>query len=182
MPIAGTLELSNGTAPTTPAAGNLDLYVDVADKRVKSIDETPATRVYVDRDSVETLTHKTLHADGVITSKGGGVGYETGAGGTIGQATNKSTGVTLNTFSGQITMDPAALGPSVVVSFLLTNAKIAAGDVLVLNHISGGTVGAYLLNAQSAGASATITVTNISAGSLSEAIVIAFAIIKAVTA
>ena len=33
----------------------------------------------------------------------GGIGYATGAGGTVMQATNKATGVTLNTVSGQIT-------------------------------------------------------------------------------
>jgi len=182
MPVAAILELGSGSAPSTPATGNVDVYVDEADKRLKSIDETPTTRVYVDRDSVETLTHKTLHADGGITSKGGGVGYETGAGGTIAQLTNKSTGVTLDKFSGQITMDAAALAAGAIVSFVLTNATIAAGDVLVVNHIAGGTAGAYVLNVASAAGSATITVTNISAGALSEAIVIAFAIIKAVTA
>jgi len=51
-----------------------------------------------------------------------------------------------------------------------------------LNHISGGTAGSYLLNAQSAAGSASINVRNITTGSLSEAIVIAFAVIKATTA
>jgi hypothetical protein len=54
--------------------------------------------------------------------------------------------------------------------------------VLILNHISGGTAGSYLLNAQSAAGSASINVRNITVGSLSEAIVIAFAVIKATTA
>jgi len=109
-------------------------------------------------------------------------GYGTGAGGTVTQATNKSTGVTLNTRCGQVTLNNAALAADTTVSFVLTNSAIAAGDVLILNHISGGTAGSYLLNARSAGGSATIDVRNITAGSLSEAIVIAFAVIKATTA
>jgi len=109
-------------------------------------------------------------------------GYGSGAGGTVTQATNKSTGVTLNTRCGQVTMNNAALNANTTVSFVLTNSDIAAGDVLVLNHISGGTAGSYLLNARSAAGSATIDVRNITAGSLSEAIVIAFAVIKATTA
>lgn len=109
-------------------------------------------------------------------------GYGSGAGGTVTQATNKSTGVTLNTRCGQVTMNNAALNADTTVSFVLTNSDIAAGDVLVLNHISGGTAGSYLLNARSAAGSATIDVRNITAGSLSEAIVIAFAVIKATTA
>jgi len=48
--------------------------------------------------------------------------------------------------------------------------------------ISGGTAGSYLLNAQCAAGSANINVRNITTGSLSEAIVIAFAVIKAVAA
>jgi hypothetical protein len=109
-------------------------------------------------------------------------GYGTGAGGTVTQATNKSTGVTLNTRCGQITLNNAVLAADTTVSFVLTNSAIAAGDVLILNHISGGTAGSYLLNARSAAGSATIDVRNITAGSLSEAIVIAFAVIKATTA
>lgn len=112
----------------------------------------------------------------------GSVGYATGAGGTVTQATSKSTGVTLNKSCGQITLNNAALAASAIVSFTLTNSTISAGDVLILNHISGGTAGAYALNAQSAAGSASINVRNATAGSLSEAIVIAYAVIKAVTA
>jgi hypothetical protein len=105
----------------------------------------------------------------------------TGFGGTVAQATNKSTGVTLNTATGQITMNNAALGAGTIVSFTLTDSTIAATDVLSLNHISGGTVGSYTLNAQCAAGSATINVRNNTAGSLSEAIVLQFALIKGAT-
>jgi hypothetical protein len=110
------------------------------------------------------------------------IGYATGAGGTVTQATSKATGVTLNTASGQITMNNAALAAGAIVSFVLTDSAIAATDVLILNHISGGTPGSYSLNARAAAGSATIDVRNNSAGSLSEAIVIQFALIKAVNA
>ena len=109
-------------------------------------------------------------------------GYATGAGGTVTQATSKATGVTLSKSTGQITLAGDALAASTTVSFTLTNTVIEAGDILIMNHISAGTAGSYLLNAQSAAGSASINVRNISLGSLSEAIVIAFAVIKAVTA
>lgn len=115
-----------------------------------------------------------------INSPVAGVGYSTGAGGTVTQATSKSTGVTLSTNCGAITMHNAALAAGTIVSFTLTNTSIAATDVLVLNHISGGTVGSYTLNAQCAAGSATINVRNNTAGSLGEAIVIQFAVIKGV--
>jgi len=108
----------------------------------------------------------------------GTFGYGTGRG-TITQATNKSTGVTLNAPCGAITMNGAALNADTTVSFTLTSSSIAATDLLILNHVSGGTAGAYTLNAQAAAGSASINVRNITAGSLSEAIVIGFAVIKA---
>lgn len=125
-----------------------------------------------------------IASTGLVTSSSptAGVGYATGAGGTVTQATDKSTGVSLNAQCGAITMNNAALNAGVIVSFVLTNTAIAATDVLILNHISGGTVGSYTLNAQPAAGSATINVRNNTAGNLSEAIVIQFAIINGVNA
>ena len=117
-----------------------------------------------------------------VISGTGKQGYATGSGGIVTQGTNKATGVTLSKSTGQITLDGASLAASTTVSFALTNTVIEAGDILVMNHISGGTAGSYLLNAQTSAGAASINVRNISLGSLSEAIVIAFAVIKAVSA
>ena len=127
------------------------------------------------------LTHAEVDANftNLNTDK---AGYITGEGGTVTQATSKATAVTLSKKCGQITMHNASLAADTTVSFTLTNTTIAATDLLVLNHVSGGTAGSYLLNAQAAAGSASINVRNITAGSLSEAIVIGFAVIKAVTA
>ena len=127
------------------------------------------------------LTHTEVDANftNLNTDK---AGYITGDGGTVTQATSKSTAVTLNKKCGTVTLNNAALAADAIVSFTLTNSTIAATDVIVLNHASAGTAGKYALNAQAAAGSASINVTNISAGSLSEAIVIRFAVIKAVTA
>ena len=108
---------------------------------------------------------------------GGQLGYSTDAQGSVTQLTSKSTGVTLNKSSGQITMNNAALGATTNVTFTLTNSLIGVRDVLVLN-VYGGTSGSYNVWVSGlAEGSATITVRNITAGSLSEAIVINFAII-----
>jgi hypothetical protein len=117
-----------------------------------------------------------------VISGTGKQGYATGSGGTVTQLTSKATGVTLSKSTGQITLNAAALAADTTVSFTLTNTVIEAGDILIMNHISAGTAGSYLLNAQSAAGSASINVRNITTGSLSEAIVIAFAVIKAVAA
>jgi hypothetical protein len=125
------------------------------------------------------LTHTEVDANftNLNTDK---AGYVAGEGGTVTQATSKSTGVTLSKKCGQITMNAAALAADTTVTFTLTNTEIVATDIIVLNHVSGGTAGSYLLNAQAGSGSASINVRNITGGALSEAIVIGFAIIKAV--
>lgn len=136
----------------------------------------------------QTLTNKTLtspainNPTGALTLASGSLGYATGNGGTVTQATSKATGVTLNKPSGEITLNNAALAAGVAVSFTLTNSAIAAGDRIILNHASGGTFMAYALDAQAGAGSALVGVRNLTAGSLSEAIVIGFAVIKGATA
>jgi hypothetical protein len=106
------------------------------------------------------------------------IGYASGAQGTVTQLTSKSTGVTLNKSSGQITMDAASLGAATNVTFTLTNSTLSAKDVLILNVSGAATSGAYnaWVSSMTAG-SATITLRNISASPLAEAVVLNFAII-----
>ena len=107
----------------------------------------------------------------------GQLGYTTAAQGTVTQATSKSTAVTLNKSAGQITMDAASLATVTNVTFTLTNSLLSAKDVLILN-VTNGTSGAYNAWVSSMGAgTATITLRNISGSTLSEAVVINFAII-----
>lgn len=125
-----------------------------------------------------------LTATGAIVSSGtAGIGYTGGAGGTVTQITSKSTGVTLNKLCGLITLNSAALASAAIVTFTVTNSTTAANDVIFTQHDSGGTVGAYTITANTpAAGSFKITVRNNTAGSLSEAIVIRYATIKAVIA
>lgn len=106
------------------------------------------------------------------------IGYGTDAQGTVTQATDKSTAVTLNKSAGRITMANVALGATTNVTFTLNNSLISSNDVLILNVSGNATVGAYNLwvNSLSAG-SASITLRNTTAGSLTEAVIINFAII-----
>lgn len=117
-----------------------------------------------------------------ILSSGGGIGYTTGAGGAVAQATSKATGVTLNEHCGTITLHNATLAANTTVGFTFTNSNIAATDIVVLVHDSVGTLGAYGFAVTPATGSATVSVRNLTAGGLSEAIVLRFAIIKGVVA
>jgi hypothetical protein len=173
----------DGTAniTVTAAAGTLTgatLNSGVTASSLTSFGSTPTLITPV----IGAATGTSLTTTGFVGSTGtAGIGYATGAGGTVTQATSKTTGVTLNKTSGQITMNGAALAAGAEVAFTLTNSTIAATDVIILNVQSVGTAGAYLLSVGAVAAgSCSITVSNASAGSLSQAIVLNFVVIKSV--
>jgi 1-aminocyclopropane-1-carboxylate deaminase/D-cysteine desulfhydrase-like pyridoxal-dependent ACC family enzyme len=106
------------------------------------------------------------------------IGYAPAAQGTVTQATSKSTGVTLNKSAGRITMNGALLAANTAASFTLTNSLISTADSIIVNVSGGGTAAAYTtyISSMTAG-SAVITLRNMTAGDLSEAVIINFAII-----
>lgn len=119
---------------------------------------------------------------GEILSSRGGIGYRTGAGGAVTQLTSKSTGVTLNTLSGTITMNNASLSAGAGVTFTLSNNKVGADDVVVVNKGAGGTSGVYEVKVLDTVAGAVnIRVTNLSGGALGEAIPIKFMVLRTAT-
>jgi len=136
------------------------------------------------------LTHTELDAN-FTNLNNDKTGYITGQGGTVTQATSKSTAVggvgapftgQTNPICGRITTHNQTMTAGQLLSFTLTSTAIAANDLIFLTHISGGSIGSYTLNAAAAAGSATINIRNITAGSLSDAIVIGFAVIKAAIA
>jgi hypothetical protein len=106
------------------------------------------------------------------------LGYNATASGTVTQATSKTTGVTLNKSIGRITMNGALLAGGTSVLFTLTNNQISANDVVIVTVSGGGTAGAYwpFVSSLAAG-SAVIGLYNNTAGNLSEAVIINFAVI-----
>ena len=109
------------------------------------------------------------------------LGYTAAAQGSVTQLTSKSTAVTLNASAGRITMNNASLGATTNVTFTLNNSLISVNDVLILNVAAGATAGAYNCWVSSlAVGSATITVRNISASPLAEAVTVNYALIHCV--
>lgn len=131
-----------------------------------------------------TVTAADIVSSGKITSSSAtlGIGYATGAGGTATQATSITTGVTLSKITGKITLFSGARASQVTNAFTLTNTTIAATDTVIVEHISGGTLGAYNFAATPAAGSATISVRNVHTASLTEAPVIKVTVIKSVEA
>jgi len=123
-----------------------------------------------------------IDSGGTTTFVSAAFGYGAGAGGTVTQVTSKSTSVTLNKPSGQITMHNASLAAGASVTFGLTNSFIAQNDILSLQLRADFSITNYELKASVGTGAANIALKNISGGSLSEAVVFSFSVIKGATA
>ena len=96
------------------------------------------------------------------------------------QATSKSTGVTINKLTGTITMNGAALASGTTVAFTVTNGEVSDYDTVVINHQSGGALGAYDVAVHTlADGSFKVAVKNNTGGSLSEAPVLQYRVLRA---
>lgn len=108
------------------------------------------------------------------------LGYASGSGGTVTQLTSKTTGVTLNAVSGQITMHNAQLARNAGATFTVTNSFVAATDVVIVNIASGATASAYTatVDAVAAGSFKIHLHNHLTGSDLSEAVVLNFVVIK----
>jgi len=182
----------------TPTTGVTSTYTDSTTKRLASKNDAGVVSDYADLTSTQTMAGKTLTTPnigaatgtsvvltGVITSSGGtnGIGYATGAGGTVTQATSKVTAFTLSKVTGTIQFAADALvADTSTAGATWTNTALAATDHVIFTHVSGGTLGAYNVACLPAAGSATIYLRNLTPGSLSEAPVFRFTVIKSVNA
>lgn len=108
-----------------------------------------------------------------------GIGYGPGAGGAVTQVPLKVAGVTLNTACGKITMSSTALAANTSVTFSLVSSVIEANDLVLVNIVGGATENSYMVGVNQVVAnSCRITLYNFTAGSLAEAVVLSFAVIK----
>ena len=117
---------------------------------------------------------------GKITSAGAtsGVGYAAGAGGAVTQITSRTTGVTLNTVAGAITLVSAA-GSATPATLTVTDSAVAATDVIKVVQKSGADKYHLLVTNVAAGSFQITFFTT--GGTTTESPVFNFAVIKAVT-
>jgi len=163
--------------PTTNLQATTKQYVDAADAlKLNKAGDTMTGALIV---------NSTIASNSTILANGNSskIGYNTGAGGTITQGAGaKTNSVTLNRPTGIIVTDSAALAANTAVTFNLSNSVIEATDIVVVSHISGGTLGAYNFAVAPATGNANIVIRNITAASLSEALTLRFIVIKSVNA
>jgi len=171
--------VDNGT--TIPL---IDLTLAVDD----TLGYTDAAGWYVQDLSGNRKTTSTI--SGIIsTSPVTGIGYGTGAGGAVTQITNRSTGVTLNKICGTIQTDTTSLAAGASAEFTVTNSSVAIGDVVVVSQRSGssnvaGVAGVTHVSVVTVAAGSFIVSVDNNSSTTAEtgAIIINFAVIKAVSA
>ncbi len=132
------------------------------------------------RDSLVASGLHITQADAIVQ------GRTTGDGAAVTQATNRTTGVTINAPCGAITTHNASLAAEGTADFVVTNSAVAIGDVVVVSIRSGSNGGGTIVSVSTVAAgSFTIRVHNgnVAAGTAETgAIVINFLVLKAVSA
>lgn len=139
-------------------------------------------------ESTVAITGAVTLSSSILSSAptGGGIGYATGAGGAVTQATDRTTGVTISKLSGQITTNNASLAAETAAEFTVTNTTVAIGDVVVVSIQSGTNGGNTQVSVSTVAAGSfkiKVSNNNAAAGTAETgAIIINFAVIKAVAA
>jgi hypothetical protein len=163
--------------PTTNLQATTKQYVDAADAlKLNKAGDTMTGALIV---------NSTIASNSTILANGNSskIGYDTGAGGSVTQGAGaKTNSVTLNRPTGIIVTDSSALAANTAVTFNLSNSVIEATDIVLVSHISGGTLGSYNFAVAPAAGNANIVIRNITAGSLSEALTLRFIVVKSVNA
>lgn len=127
-----------------------------------------------------TPLHKLEVVGGIrSTTATDGIGYATGAGGTVVQGTSRTTPVTINKICGTITMFSAA-GSAAWSSFTVNNTTIGLTDNIILSYSGGSNTYIFIPGRIIAGTSFVISFVSIS-GTAVDSPVINFTIIKSVT-
>ena len=91
------------------------------------------------------------------------------------QLTDKSTAVTLNSFAGLITTVNTNIAAGAEATFTVNNSLVQAGDTVTVCIVSGATASGYSINVDAvADGSFRIVMTNLTAGGLTDILVIKF--------
>jgi len=192
---SATRYLSNTGASNNPAWAQIDLTNGVTGTLPTGNGGTGLTTftanglVYATSTSA-LATSSTLQYNGTNLTNTGQIfaigtefiGYGTGAGGTVTQATSKSTAVTLTKPCGTITMNNAALGAGASVNFIVNNNLVSQADTIVVNTVDdfGQDYTAMAFNIWDG--YFYIKLTNNTGGSRSEAVRVNFTVLNSVRA
>ena len=177
-------ELSTTAASNAPSGSDSPATLDDIQRAHAAFiaqlrDNTGFTTAKAAAGANSDITSLTNLTGGLAVTGAATLGYSTGAGGTVTQATSKSTAVTLNKPFGEVIMNNAALGAGVAVEFTINNSLISSINSVVVLSGTWGVSPSYRIEVAGVVTNIIrIRVTNITAGSLSETLSFNFAIIK----
>lgn len=173
-----TVSSSTGSFTNVTASGTLG--VTGATTLSSTLAVTGNVAVNTNKFNVTAASGNTAAAGSILSSSAsGGIGYATGAGGAVTQASSRTTGVTVNTPVGAITLVSAA-GSTTPATFTVTNSSVAATDVILLSQKSGTDL--YTLSVSRVAAGAFDITFNTKSGTTTEQPVFNFAVVKGVAA
>jgi hypothetical protein len=183
----GNNTFSGGYIEVTRAAANADFYVNSvggSGRRILISSATNGNFNLYDSTNSRTFFVFTPNGDAANLTPGGLIGYGTGSGGTVTQATSKSTAVTLNTGVGDVVTTADSLAAGATATFAINNSLVSgSNDVVYVHRKSGGTDGAYLVWVDKiASGVITINLKNTTASPLSEAVTIKMLVFNGATA
>lgn len=159
-------QVRNGTASIQIQAGNGYSYINTYTAHPMLFGVGNVERMRIDS------------GGNVLVSNPAGLGYGTGAGGTVTQATSRTTGVTLNKPTGAITLVSAA-GSTSWQSFTVTNSLVAVTDVVRVVQKSG--TDKYMTHVTNVAAGSFQITFATTGGTTTEQPVFNFAVIKGAT-
>jgi hypothetical protein len=107
------------------------------------------------------------------------IGYKAGAGATYTQSTSKTTGVTVTTRTGVITMNGASLGANAKATFTVTLSGMTNNEHALVN-LRGGFANqeSYVLTSRATNGAFQVILWNTTAGALSEAVEVLYTIVS----
>lgn len=106
------------------------------------------------------------------------VGFKTGAGGAVTQATSRATGVTLSKRSGKVTTTADSLAAATIATHVVTNTTVAATDTVVISKVSGDVDTFAWVNAVGAGSFSVSLYNSHASGADTTAFVYNFTVIR----
>ena len=125
-----------------------------------------------------TTTGNIITMDNIIQKTAVGIGYGTGAGGTVAQLTSKSTPVALNKPCGQIWTNNATLSAGATATFVCYNNLVSKNDIVLVH--TGDLLKYECVASASNDGGFNVRLTNRTGSAYSENVLINFTIIKGV--
>lgn len=164
--------------PTNNLHAATKIYTDTADAlKVSKAGDSMSGALTVN----STITGNSIVSNGAISSNDSvaGIGYVSGAGASVTQLISQTTAVIINNICGSIVLFSAAPGLNTWYSFTVTNGAVDETDVILINQKTGANKYDIIITAVANG-SFQVSFSSIS-GTVNEAPVFNFAVIKAVT-